>query len=378
MEPISFCLHKPLVVDSQVMAVLGLPDSTVIPVVNRKPFWKIVTIYTGDSSDGTLLHALEKIGKIEGFSAGGHPINSGWVRDGSYPVTPKRWLVPCYLAAKTLDYITPSAMKICKLKSGREFLGTPVDARTFTGYDMGMVGDVDCVVSNLYFQGGNILKAESRDGEKCHLIGGYNIVASHLLLQEPLDRVTELFQEAFQDKVVPIGGENFEQLDYHLDLSLIPLMGGTVLVQDYDEAVGLLERLIAHPQVLESERERFKDYLQDAKEKAIKTRDKVQRLKNELSEKGFQPVSISGEYSCSNIRTICYTNSIHGYADAQNTFLLAFGYDTPGEKYLQGYFTQILQSHGVEHVYYIHSPFASEMLEDGGGLHCDTCDICEC
>ena len=177
--------HASSVLDSQVMSILGLPDTSVIPEVNKKPFWKVVTIYTGDSIDDSVLKVLENIGDIEGFVVRRHLIDSDWVRDGFYPVTPKKWLVPRYLPVNLLDQITPSAQNICKLKNGDEFLGRPVDARTFAGYDIGMLDEVDCVVSTLYFQGGNILKAESMSGEKCHLLGGYNIVASHLLLKVP-------------------------------------------------------------------------------------------------------------------------------------------------------------------------------------------------
>ncbi|MCE5293042.1 MAG: hypothetical protein LLF94_00325 [Chlamydiales bacterium] len=219
------------------------------------------------------------------------------------------------------------------------------------------------------------MKAERKDGQKCHLVGAYNIVASHLLLQETVEKVKELFQKTFESKALFIASERFEQLDFHLDLTLLPLMGGKVLIQDYDESVRLLESLIANPEVTQKERDQFTCYLVEAKMKANATRDKVHRLKEEFLKENFEPISVSGYYHSLGVRTINFINGIYGYAKTQNAFLITFGYATPGEKHLQAYFTKVLQEHGIQRTYYVESPLAAQMLNEGGGLRCDTLDV---
>lgn len=340
------------------------------------PLWQINTIYTGESSEGTLHAPLEAIGRLEGFSVTKHPTNTAWVRDGAYPIEPNRWILPKFITMDEFIDITQDALEICSLENWEEFLGDPLEPGTYAAYEMGLdYTRIDHKTSELYFQGGNIMKAERKDGRKCHLVGAYNVVASHLLLKEPIEKVKELFQKTFDGNALFVASGRMEQLDYHQDLVLLPLMGGKVLIQDYDESARLLESLIANPEVTQEEREQFTGYLAEARMKADTTRDKVQRLKEELLKENFEPISVSGYYRREGVRKINFINGIHGYAKANNAFMITFGYETPGEKHLQDHFTKVLQEHGVQRAYYVTSPLASTMLEEGGGLRCDTLDI---
>lgn len=366
-----------------VRAVLDLPSATPVPLAHKQRFWKINTVYCGSRSKETYLTALKKIGDIEGFSVELHPACSDWVRDSSYTLSDSNMLVPAYITEEQMFEIERASAKIvrlppeCKMWTHLGFLGsvTPkIDyIRLVAWSDMGF-SPLPITFSDLYFQGGNILKAETRQGEKCTLIGVYNVLASHFLLKREVEEIKKLFEQTFAEKVAFCGITHLEQLSYHLDIAILPLMGAKVLIQDHDESVTLLRKLLDSPQVSPEEKQQFTLYLQDAQQLADLTRQKRLRLKQEMLEQGFEPISISGAYYIAGEGAVNYLNALHGYAKSKNSFVITFSYSTPGEKYLQGVFTHHLQQFGVERVYYVSSPIASSMLTDGGGLRCDTCD----
>lgn len=374
---------EPHMVSLEVRKVLELEEIPQIPAVQKQPFWKVSTVYCGSRSGDTLLSPLEKIGQKEGFKADRHPVTCDWVRDISYAPSSKEWIVPAKVTHKQMSGIKAKSVPLCKIMLskgwGHQFLGEIAFKNMHNRWefykDFNQDPDLSIKFSELYFQGGNILKAEDKNGTKCHLVGVYNVVASHFLLERPISEIQELFQKTFSDKTVICGLEHLEQLSYHLDISMLPLMGGKVLIQDHEETVRLLEQLIGHPEVTRQEKQQFTLYLHDARQLAAIERDKLEHLKAELSTAGFEPVSISGSYYGGGENAINYINALHGYGSENHSFVITFDYEIPGEKYLQGYFTHRLQQAGVENIYFVPSNKASEMILDGGGLHCDTFEI---
>ncbi len=349
--------YTPDVLLDDVREVLELPKCQQVSMCERKAFWKVSTVYCGTRNDNSFLVALKKIGEKEGFDAKEHPICSDWVRDCAYPLSSDALLVPAFLTEEKMSEIKFQALKITPITPKRKkwnhlgFLGNPMTNFAYGKFDICSSFpryDIQIKLSNLYFQGGNMLKAENKEGTHCQLVGAYNILASHLLLNEQVAMITDLFQKNLPGRCIFLGLEHFEQMAYHLDISLMPLMGAKVLVQDHDESVRLLEKLLAHPEIKKDEKEHFSLYLQDARELAELDRPKLARLKKELTETGFEPIAISGNYYSDGVGKVNFINGVHGYGSNNNSFAITLDYATPGEKYLRGYFTHTLHQHGVQ------------------------------
>lgn len=373
----------PDTIDELTRSVLGLTEDGKIPFHGeKKSFWKIGVIHCGQMSGESLLVGLEKIGKKEGFRAQSYPLDLDWIRDIFYPISEKSWILPAPLSETRLMEIALQWEKVDNQpdskKSPTHFLGAVASPdlhhRCKILNDLGL-HRAKFQVSELYFQGGNILKAENKKGEKCILIGAYNVFASHILLNRSIEKIQELFCQTIPGKGIFPGLKNFEQQSYHLDVSMLPIMGGKILLQDHKISIRLLKRLIENPHVTSLEKEQFQIYLKDAKELDALKGPALSRLKEELQTEGFEVISISGNYYSAGKRNINYLNALHGFGESGNSFVVTYDFDSPGEKYLRAFFTHQLHREGVEHVYYIPSLESKMIQKDGGGLHCDTLEI---
>ncbi len=348
----------------------------------KQPFWKIDKVFCGDYNKGAIRDALQEIAASEGFSLKEPPVKVEWLRDSVYPITAERWIVPRYVSEDDFEKTRDLAKAQCPPSAMHHFwdlgfLGTVTALREYAGYEICSEFSTTPAIelSSLYFQGGNILKAEMKGGEKCHLIGAYNVTASCILLNETEEKVTKAFRELFVGKVHFLGLEKREQLAYHLDISLLPLMGGRVLVQDHDKSIQALEQELKDPALTQDEREQFRAYLYDARRLANIERERVIRTKDELEKAGFTPISVAANYYIEGMPRINYMNSLHGYGDKERSFVISMSFNTPGEARLQALFSKALEEQGVERIYYLPLPIATEMLESGGSIHCDTLEV---
>ncbi len=352
------------------------------PSFEKKPFWKINKVYCGGRSDGSIPFALEQIAKIEGFSLATPPVHCDWLRDSAYPLTEHKWLVPCLVSEREMEMMRLKATTICPAdttdkKWDLNFLGVELSRSEYGQYDLYSTFQAkpEIEFSTVYFQGGNILKAEQKDGSKCHLVGAYNVIASSIQLGQTEEAVTKAFRQVFPEQVHFLGLEKKEQLAYHLDISLLPLMGGRVLVQDHDLSAKLLEIELKNTQLTDAERKEFSLYLQDAKELANIERKRLIRTKEELEQAGFTPISVAANYYIDGYPKINYINSLHGFGDKNRSFVVTTFFNTPGEARLQTIFNNYLKEQGVECIYYLPLANAGEMLDDGGSIHCNTIEV---
>ncbi len=140
----------------------------------------------------------------------------------------------------------------------------------------------------------------------------------------------------------------------------------------------------------QQEKKRLDSYLKNAEQKLKVHGDSLQSIAEKLRSFGFQVIPVPGlYYEKSKLAVVNFLNSIVAKGK-KGTFCITNGSSHSLDRYLRDAYTNILRSHGIDHVYFVGRKAESEVwgkdprsvfkaaeksLSTGGGIHCRTQEI---
>jgi hypothetical protein len=303
------------------------------------------------------------------------------------------------------------------------------------------------VLSPFYFEGGNLIPAINQQGDKVYLCGAYNILYSILnsmeliateesrkdlleemitlensgkfssenvsLVKERLENAGLLANFSSEDerdmvaKITISAASYYEKLmaktlgapmcvvgdifasqpAFHLDMFLLPAPGGTIFMQDYSLCGKVIDLILSHYSLDETQKETLLMYQKKSNELMESRQGALDRIAKSLEKAGFRVVSVPGVYheNESNDK-INFLNAITGIGE-KGAFCVTNGSSNRVDHYLRDAYVDILKYHGIANVYFLgretkstpwqrlpteEFPEAEKSLAHHGGIHCRT------
>lgn len=379
-------------------------------------FWKSRKIVMGHSSDKQIMcyyNNLQEIAKLEGLA---EPLLRGpeWVQDPIIILENEKYLIPAQMTLGNLTIhpflrtVPPFVTLINKLLNCEEPLMGQVSqyANSLRKYS-------NIQEAAFYFEGGNLIPAINREGEKFYLCGASNVLFSMLnsnylfskkekkkalldelqilesstlfsekqleFIQNSLERgglltnfnedekrkiakltmstislLKKEIADTLHSKIIIVGNVFEAQPEFHLDMFLMTAPGGIIFIQDHSLSCEVVKKIQEHYKdtLNLDEMERLEIYLKNGKQKHDQFGKMLQEISESLQRNGFKTIPLPGIYYCNkNKININFLNSILGVGENEN-FCITNGSSHSVDRYLRDSFTQFLNHYGIQHVYF--------------------------
>lgn len=390
------------------------------------PFWKSRQIVMGRIGGCMgFFGNLKEVAVIEKLPT---PILYGpeWLRDSLFVLGDDKYLIPPRTLVEKDGMRLSSRFK--KLISDLLNVSEP----TFQGSTgRNLLQDYGyCEKTLFYFEGGNLLSATNKKGEKVCLSGASNILSTILIsklffsspekMEELITKTGELLksseppvehiniakerlsqagliselEESDQQKiatltvasiamirsemestlkcpVIHLGGVFEEQPAFHLDMFLLPAPGGQVYLQDYSKSIELLGRILNSNQLAPEDLSVVRRYLENATGKQERFGAQLDAIATDLNGSGFDVIRVAGSYSGDKCPPVNFLNSIVGIGES-GRYCMTNGASGLLGKILADDFTETLSRNGFSSVYFLGRETRVPLL---GGMGRKACEM---
>lgn len=276
-----------------------------------------------------------------------------------------------------------------------------------------------CQEASFYFEGGNLISAINRDGEKVYLCGASNILVSilnsqrvfsntekrkrliekaHSLMNDPGDLQTQIamvearldqagllvgfgpkdrkkiatltvasipvfkqdMEATLNTKVITLGEVFEHQPEVHLDLFMMPAPGGDIFIQDHflsQQVINEVQETYGH-KLSDDELDQLDEYARNAKLAHGQQEQALTHISKQLRSHGFNVIPVPGSYWRGAIPSINFLNSIVGIGE-RGKYCITNGASGQVGRYLADAFAAFLKKSHFDNIYFIGRETAS-------------------
>jgi len=172
-----------------------------------------------------------------------------------------------------------------------------------------------------------------------------------------------------------------KQPGFHIDMYMRPGLDNTVFIQDYQETINLLDKLLRNPETKGGKRLILQKFRKHAIKMQREMGPTMADIKNSLHQSGYKVISVPGVFHGADKRVgdVNFMNGITGTGKDDGKFYITNGSNIPE---LNDAFARIMNFSGVDSIYFVgrsddkrgYEP-VHESLKEFGALDCRTIEV---